>query len=329
MNLDFIAIGDITTDAFIRLKDAEVHCNINREDCQLCMDFGTKIPYKSVTVVPAVGNSPNAAVAAARLGLKSGLYANMGDDENGKSCLDSLKKDRVNTDYVAVHAGKPTNYHYVLWYEDERTILIKHEKYDYKLPFLGLPKWIYLSSVGEGGASIHDELSKYLDDRKEIKLAFQPGTFQISLGYEKLRKIYARTNVFFCNIEEAKKILKTEETDIQRLLEKLKELGPEIIVLTDGKKGAYLHYEKEVFFMPPYPDPSPPYERTGAGDAYSSTFVAALALGKTPLEAITWAPINAMSVVQKIGAQEGLLSRKELEKLLKNAPENYKPEIII
>jgi len=279
-DLDFLAIGDITTDAFIRIKDAKVHCEINREKCQLCMDFATKIPYESVTVVPAVGNSPNAAVAAARLGLKSGLYSNLGDDENGKSCLASLKKDRVNTDYVAVHAGQPTNYHYVLWYEDERTILIKHEKYDYKLPSLGNPKWIYLSSVGESGASLHDDLAKYLEDKKEIKFAFQPGTFQISLGYERLKKIYERTSVFFCNVEEAKKILKTEETDISRLSAKLKELGPEIVVITDGQKGAYLRYEKEVFFMPPYPDPLPPYDRTGAGDAYASTFVAALALGK-------------------------------------------------
>ena len=328
-DLDFLAIGDITTDAFIRIKDAKVHCEINREKCQLCMDFATKIPYESVTVVPAVGNSPNAAVAAARLGLKSGLYTNMGDDENGKDCLASLKKNRVDTDHVSVHAGHKTNYHYVLWYGDERTILIKHEKYDYKLPFLGIPKWIYLSSMGESGAGIHDDLAKYLDDRKEIKLAFQPGTFQISLGYERLKKIYERTSVFFCNVEEAKKILKTEESNISRLSAKLKELGPEMVVITDGKKGAYLLYEKELFFMPPYPDPSPPYERTGAGDAFSSTFTAALAIGKTPFEAIAWAPINGMSVVQKIGAQEGLLSRKELEKLLKAAPENYKPEIVV
>ena len=87
--------------------------------------------------------------------------------------------------------------------------------------------------------------------------------------------------------------------------------------------------EKEMFFMPPYPDQSPPYERTGAGDAFSSTFVSALALGKTPLEAITWAPINSMSVVQYIGAQEGLLTRKKLEEYLKNHPEEYKPEILV
>ena len=63
---DFVGIGDIVTDAFIRLKNAELHCSVNHEHCEICMAFGAKIPYESMTVVPAVGNSPNAAVAAAR-----------------------------------------------------------------------------------------------------------------------------------------------------------------------------------------------------------------------------------------------------------------------
>ena len=69
--IDFLAIGDIVVDAFIRLKDAKVHCKINSEECEICMRWGDKIPYESVEVVSGVGNSANAAVAAARLGLKT------------------------------------------------------------------------------------------------------------------------------------------------------------------------------------------------------------------------------------------------------------------
>ena len=75
--------------------------------------------------------------------------------------------------------------------------------------------------------------------------------------------------------------------------------------------------------MPIYPDPKPPYERTGAGDAFAATFTSYLALGKTPLEALRRAPINAAYVVQNIGAQRGLLSREQLEKYLMNAPQGY------
>ncbi len=73
-----------------------------------------------------------------------------------------------------------------------------------------------------------------------------------------------------------------------------------------------------------YPDPAPPVDRTGAGDAFSSTFISALILGKDISEALMWAPINSMSVVQGVGAQEGLLTREKLEEFLANAPDYYR-----
>lgn len=326
--IDFLAIGDITTDAFIKLKEAEVNCDIDKHNCKISMRFGDKIPYESVTVVPAVGNSPNAAVSAARLGLKSALYTNIGDDQNGAECLAQLVKEKIDTSFVIAQPGKVTNYHYVLWFQDERTILIKQQAYDYKLPPIGLPKWIYLSSMGEATEPFHNELADYLAKHPEINLAFQPGTFQMKMGAEKLATIYQHTKVFFCNVEEAQRILQTEEVHLPILMQKIHDLGPEIVVVTDGPRGAYMLHQNIDYFLPAYPDPKPPFERTGAGDAFSSTFVVALALGKTPLEALRWGPINSMSVVQDIGAQRGLLNRTKLEELLVEAPSNYLPKKI-
>jgi ribokinase len=73
-----------------------------------------------------------------------------------------------------------------------------------------------------------------------------------------------------------------------------------------------------------YPDNREPKERTGAGDAFASSVTAALALGKPFREALLWGPINSMAVVQEIGAQKGLLTRKELEGFLAQAPAEYK-----
>lgn len=327
-NLDFVAIGDITTDAFIRIKQASVHRDDGDPDEKLCLINGAKIPYESLTLCAAVGNSPNASVSAARLGLRSALVADVGEDEFGHEDIETLKKNGVDTRFVKMHAGQKSNYHFVLWYKAERTILIKHEEYDYKLPDLGSPKWIYFSSVGENSIPYHHEIAEYLKNHPETKLAFQPGTFQIKLGYETLKDLYAHTHVFFCNKEEAQLILKTREDSGAELARKMSALGPKISVITDGPKGAYAFDGNDAWFMPPYPDPAPPFERTGAGDAFASTFASALALGKSVDEALMWGPINSMSVVQKIGAQAGLLTRPELEEFLKNAPANYKPQKI-
>lgn len=326
--IDFVAIGDTVTDAFIRLKDASVHCDVNKESCEICMRFGDKIPYEEVYVIPAVGNSANAAVSAARLGLKTAFVADIGDDYYGKECLDALKSEKIDSEFVRVHAGQKTNYHYVLWFEDDRTILVKHEAYDYTLPDIGSPKWLYLSSLGSNALPFHKVIEDYLTTHPDVKLAFQPGTYQMKFGTQALAGIYQRTEFFICNKEESQRILETSESDIKVLLKAIAALGPKIVCITDGKEGAYAYDGAKAWFMPPYPDPKPPYERTGAGDAFSSTVAVALALGMPLHEALRWGPINSMSVVQYVGAREGLLTREKLEAYLKDAPLDYHPKEI-
>ncbi len=325
---DFVAIGDLVVDAFIELDmdQADVSIDMDTKRKTLQMPFGQKLPYKDVTVINAVGNSPNASVSAHRLGLNAALISSLGHDRNGTDCLEALRTEGVSTEYVKVHEGKITNYHYVLRYGAERTILIKHETFPYVLPnFAVPPRYIYFSSIGEHGLPHHFEVAKYVKEHPETKLVFQPGTFQIKLGADKLKELYDVTEIFFCNKEEAQEILKTTAQHMPTLLRAFRKLGPRLPVITDGPDGAYVLDENDVaWHMPMYPDPAAPVDRTGAGDAFASTFTTAIALGLSPAEALSWGPINSMSVVQYIGAQKGLLTREQLEGYLKNAPAEYK-----
>lgn len=332
---DFIAIGDTVTDAFISIKAASVYEEHDQDkdgtvDSELCFINGAKIPYEEATIIPAVGNSANAAVSAVRLGLKTAFVADIGGDEHGKEILETLKKQGVDTRFVRVHPDMPSNYHYVLMHGAERTILIKHQPYPYKLPEIGTPAWLYFSSVGENSLPYHTEIAEYLAAHTEVKLAFQPGTFQIKMGTDALKDLYARTEIFFCNVEEARIILRSTEPDPAKLPKMMSALGPKIAVITDGPKGLYAYdsYSGKTYFMPPYPDPKPPISRTGAGDACSSTITVALALGKPLSEAIAWGPINSMNVVQHVGAQTGLLTRDALLGLLEKRPGEYTPREI-
>lgn len=322
--MDFLAIGDVVVDTFIRLKEAEVHCDINNEHCTISMRFGDKIPFEFAKVLAGVGNAPNAAVSAARLGLSSSLIAAVGKDRNGEDCIAALTKEKVDTSHVAIEEGKETNSHYVLWYGPERTILIKHEAFEYTLPEGIAPRAVYLSSVGEAGMSLHDPLASWLEKNPDILFAFQPGTFQMKAGLAKLARIYARANIFFANKEEYQRILGTLEEDVENLMTTMRAKGPKIVFLTDGPNGAYGMDDTGAWKIGLYPDGENAYERTGAGDAFASTATAALLLGKTVPEALAWGPINSAFVVQKIGAQEGLLTRPALEEKLKNGPADYK-----
>ena len=324
-NYDFLAIGDTVVDTFIHITDAEASCDLDQEHCKLSLRFGDKVPYDFYENLYAVGNSPNAAVSASRLGLKSALVSTIGNDENGKLCLESLKNNSVATEFISTDSRFPTNWHFVLWYEPERTILIKHANFEKVIPQNMSTKWLYLSSIGEYKAlEFHNDLTQWLTQHPETKLVFQPGTYQMKMGTDVLKNIYARTELFICNFEESQRILKTKEKDAKKLMDAIHALGPKIVVVTVGIKGAYAREENGTsWFMPIYPNK--PYERTGAGDAFSSTLTACLEMGMPMNEALLWAPINSMSVTNFCGAQKGLLTQDKIKEYLAKAEPDYKP----
>jgi sugar/nucleoside kinase (ribokinase family) len=326
---DVLSIGDIVTDDFIKLLDQEEKVEHEKNGEQwLAIPFGTKIPFDHRQVIAAVGNASNAAIAFARLGLKSGFVTNVGGDQYGRDMIHELGKNNVDISFVRINPGKKSNYHFVLWYKAERTILIKHEEYNYHWPHLRpseIPRWIYFSSISDHAIPYHDQVANWLNANPQVKLAFQPGTFQMEAGTERLSRIYKRTEVLILNREEAVTVGGGKHDDIHDLIDHLHKLGPKIAVVTDGPKGAYASDGVNCYRMPLYPDPAPPVDRTGAGDAFASTFVAALMKGLSLEDALRWGPVNSMSVVQKVGAVEGLLTEREIHGLLHHAPENYHP----
>jgi sugar/nucleoside kinase (ribokinase family) len=328
---DLVCIGDTVIDAFITLHEASVHCDLNHERCQLCMSFADKIPYEALTVIPAVGNASNVAVGAARLGLNVAMLTSIGGDSYGKDILGVYKKEGIATKFLRINKRKPTNYHFVLTYKAERTILIKHQEYEYADPKLLDKKtdWLYFSSIAEHTLPFHKKVADYLKRHPDVRMGFNPGTFQLRFGAEKLREIYKHTHVVFVNRQEAELVLhKKEGTDIHELLKGMHTLGPKVAVITDGPDGAYASDGVNAYFMPPYPDPKPPVSRTGAGDAFSTGFLCALIFGLPVHDALRWAPIESMHVVQFFGAQTGLLSKRNLQTLLKKAPRSYMPKSI-
>ncbi len=328
---DLVCIGDVVMDAFITLKEARVLWDKQHEHAELCMSFADKIPYEALTVAPAVGNASNVAVGAARLGLDTSIITAIGDDHYGQEILDLYRKEGVSPAFVKVNHGKPTNYHFVLTYKAERTILIKHEKYEYYDPRLldRRTKWLYFSSIAEHTLPFHHKIGEYLKRHPEVRMGFNPGTFQLRFGADKLKEIYKHTYVLFVNREEAEHVSKKKEgTDIVKLFDALHAMGPKIVVITDGPAGAYASDGMSRYFMPPYPDPRPPISRTGAGDAFSTGFLCALIYGLPVRDALRWAPIESMHVVQFFGAQTGLLTKPKLVQLLKKAPKNYQPKAL-
>lgn len=312
---DIVSVGDATLDVFLEISEATVTCSLNKEDCQLCFTYADKIPVEKVTKVPGAGNGSNNAVGSSRLGMKTAIVSILGDDSVGRIIQENWEKEGVNMKHVILDKKRGTNYSTVLNFKGERTILVYHEPRDYRFPKdLGKSEWIYYTSLANGSEGMHPALLAHVRKYK-VKLAFQPGTFQLKLGAEKLKPLIAASEVVFVNKEEAERIIGDGKKDMKDLLTYLRAMGCKVAVITDGPKGAYAYDGERYLHLGIYD--TPVVERTGVGDSFATAFVAARHYGKDLGEAMRWGTVNSASVVQKIGPQEGLLTRPKLLRDLK------------
>lgn len=308
---DIISIGDATIDTFLFIHDIEIVKGEGQP--KALINWGDKLPvdkfYRTVA-----GNAANNAVGSSRLGLKAAFYTVLAHDAGGREIVHKMRKEKVAADYIVIDEKHGTNASTVLSFVGERTIFVYHEHRKYKLPKLAPSKWVYLTSMADGCQKIYPDLIKFLDQNKS-SLGFNPGTFQLRMGVKANKKILERTTLLSLNVEEAQGWVGENDRDPLELCKKLAALGPKAIALTDGQAGAYSYSDEGFYFIPQYPGPR--IEATGAGDSFTTAYIAALNHGLSHKEALRWGPVNAGSVVASIGPQQGLLTRLELEKKLK------------
>lgn len=321
-DFDLITIGDSTIDTFIKIHDATVECDINHEECKLCVIYGDKIPVEGIARAVA-GNAANVASAASKLGLKVATYTNVGGDSEGELIKKTLKAAGVSDEYIEIDAQKGSNTSVIISFQGERTAFVYHQPWFYHLPDLKRSKWVYFTSLSQSfiDSNIVDEVAHYVD-RTGAKLAFAPGTFQIKANIKRYPKTLERCELLACNVEEAKKILEIEMTnpvDVHDLLSKLHLLGPKIILITDGEEGSFVSSEGRVLKAGVFPVQI--VEKTGAGDAYCAAFISALILGETVEEAMMWGTIDAANVLKHLGPQTGQMKKDDLLKYRKAVPE--------
>ncbi len=308
---DIISIGDATIDTFLFIHDIEI-INIDGQK-KAVLNWGDKLPVDELHRSVA-GNAANNAVGSARLGLRTAYYTVLAHDVGGREIVHKMRKEDVSDRYIVIDDKHGTNASTVISFEGERTILVYHQHRHYNLPKLVESRWVYLTSMGEGFETIYNDLSRYID-KYDVKLGFNPGTFMLRAGVSINRQILERTDLLSLNVEEAQSWVGENGRDPEILCKKLMGLGPRAIALTDGRRGAYSLSEEGFFYCPEYPGER--LEATGAGDAFTTAYIAGLVHGLPHSKAILWGPVNAASVVMKIGPQAGLLHRAELEKRIK------------
>ncbi len=316
---DVICVGDVAADVFITLPVDRVRDETDAEGRWLKLPFGRKIPYERETTVAAGGNAANVAVGLARQGLRVALASFLAHDEIGRDLFSALHCEHVDTRLMHVDSPAHTNRDFVLSLLGERTILVRHGSFGYHWPHLRpseVPTWIHLTSLGPDAGEYEDQLADWLGDNPTVRLAVQPGTFQIEQGAKRLARMYERADLLVCTLAEGAEIADNTASDDLDLLAKLHDLGPRRVVLVNETGGAVALDDSGRYRVPRFPDSTAPFDRTGASDAFAATVLAGLVRGLPLREALRRAPVNFMSVSHELGSQAGLLTEEQLATML-------------
>ncbi|MCD6149691.1 carbohydrate kinase family protein [bacterium] len=270
------------------------------------------------------GCAANVSAGLARLGIKVYCCTKIGDDMLGEWIKAELEKEKVSTDLIQTEKSCKSDLSAIIVSakSGERTIFFNrdaNEKLEIFPEKLKNTDWIFVSALnGEWEKNLDAIIN--LVKKENIKLAFNPGQRNIKDNPGKIIEAIKNCNLLLLNKDEAIEIVNSEQgtannkqlNDEVFLIKRLRELRPEIVVITDGLRGAWAFDGKNLFYVQSTEDK--PIDTTGAGDAFSSAFLASYLKGKKIEESLKWGAANGGSAVKFYGAIEGLLNIESMEK---------------
>jgi ribokinase len=314
---DVICVGSATIDVYAH-TDAElikIHTRTSEEEL-IAYPVGTKILINKLNFEIG-GGGTNTAVAFARLGLRTAFLGNVGSDANSQKILALLEKENIS--FIGQKNGTAAYSIILDSIEEDRTILTyKGASDSFSLSTKGMrglkTRWIYASSMM--GASFKTLCSLAIYARKKgIHLAFNPSTYLVELGEEALRPILRAATALIFNKDEARILTGLKDADIPALMRVIHAWGIPFVSITDGRVGSYVSDRAHILFCPP--GKVHVVETTGAGDAFASAFVSSLIWGKDLETSLRIGMIEAESVISHLGPKNILLTRSQLDRLLR------------
>lgn len=316
MEFDIVSIGSATRDIFV-IPDEMMYID-NKKDIAkkklIAFEYGAKISTEYIKSHIG-GTAVNVAVGLTRLGLAAAPMCSIGEDDAGQGILEKLKKETVSSMLIDIKEKSRTDQSVIMLDKltRERTIFVYKDAGKAFNPDFSLAttKGIFVSSL-RGNWEANLEQIREFAASKQVRLFFNPGLFQIQAGIESLKNFLASVEAVFLNDDEAIELTgKKFESDIPKMAAHIASLGPKIVVITEGEKGAHVFREGEMQSSPI--NKVSAKDVTGAGDAFVSGFLAAYLKEKPIEEAIKWGINNSSSVVTHVGTLKGLLTLNEIE----------------
>lgn len=345
---DVITIGSATMDAFVESKAAtvvSVSSTVDKKEF-MAYPYGSKLEIDSFEDATG-GGGVNTATNFAHLGLKTSAIIKIGNDLQGKNVIRTLENFGVDTSNVITSEDEKTGFSIILTsFQGDRTVLAHRgpnatiSESDINFESIRSSKWLYIAPLNGDTTKVLDKIASFAEEN-DVNMAINVGTSSIKKGPEYLFKILQTAEVVILNREEASMLTGTQvrpdskeqkfsdeeiHPDIKSMLNQLKSTNAKIVIITDGKNGVYAFDGKKYYICGEFP--AKVLSTLGAGDAFSSTFVASLSETNWDIAtSLKYASINAGATVEKFGAQEGFLTFDEIKAKMAASPD-YQVKVI-
>lgn len=340
--MNIITIGSATMDVFVECDEANVVSVSSKDKKAEFMSY----PYGSKMEISAFasnvgGGGVNTALNFANLGFNTSAICKIGDDIYSKGILEVLKKSSLDLSNVIQDNSVSTGFSIILLsFQGDRTVLAQRganatlKKSEINFDSIKKADFLYIAPLSGESNRVLASIVEFAEENG-VHVCFNAGTTSIKKGFEYIKKIIDTAEIVVMNKEEASMCTKIEvrpdsrdekfsdnliHPDVQEMLKKLKVGEKQVIVITDGKEGAYA-YDGDSFYQCDN-FPAKVVSTLGAGDAFASTFCAALS--RTNLDvgkSLMYASVNSASIVSHFGASEGFLSFEEIEQRLEQKPD--------
>ena len=337
-----ITIGSATMDVFVECDEANIVsvCSKHANADFMSYPYGSKIDIEKFATNVG-GGGVNTACNFANLGFDTAAVFKIGNDVYSEGILDYFKNHKVDLSNIIQKEDTSTGFSIILVsFQGDRTVLahrgananIREDEINFEA--IKEADFIYIAPLNGDSNRVLEPIVDFAE-LHNTKICFNAGTTSIKKGLEYLKGILDSAHVVVMNKEEASMTTgiierpdtKTEKfsreiihEDIKKMLSALKIKDYQVIVITDGKKGAYAFDGEKYYYCPTIP--SEVVSTLGAGDSFASTFCGALS--RTSLDigkSLMYASVNSSSVVSKFGATEGLLTFEQIEERLNSNPD--------
>ena len=345
---DIITIGSATMDVFVECEDANIVSvsTKNKKSEFMSYPYGAKIEITDFASNVG-GGGVNTALNFANLGLKTAAIFKIGHDIYSEGVFSAFKDKNVDLSNIIQDCNDSTGFSIILVsFEGDRTVLAHRganahiSKEDINFEAIKNAKLLYVAPLNGESNKVLDDIVNYAHEHG-VYVCFNAGSTSIKRGFNYLKGIMETAQIVVMNKEEAALATQIEirpdrreekfscekiHPDLKAMFQKLKVCDYQVIVITDGGNGAYAYDGKHYYICPLFDGPV--VSTLGAGDAFASTFCAALSrTHRNIAKSLMYASVNSAGVVSEFGATQGLRTFEQIEETLANNPQ-YCCEII-